>query len=51
MARVMNGFSWKLENFKAAVALHFAYYNLVKFHSTISPLTAVRAYVLSEAKK
>lgn len=28
-------FQKKLENFKAAIALHFAYYNLVKIHKTI----------------
>jgi len=35
LARLTNAFSKKLENFKAAVALHFAYYNLVKIHKTI----------------
>ncbi|HTB63339.1 MAG TPA: IS1 family transposase [Opitutales bacterium] len=44
-ARLTNGFSKKLENFKAAVALHFAYYNLVKFHSTIRCTPAMAAGV------
>ena len=35
LTRLTNAFSKKLENFKAAVALHFAYYNFVKIHSTI----------------
>lgn len=35
LARLTLGFSKKLENFEAAVALHFAYYNLVKSHSSI----------------
>ncbi len=35
LTRLTNGFSKKLENFQAAIALHFAYYNFVKVHSTI----------------
>ena len=35
LTRLTNAFSKKLENFKAAVALHFAYYNFVKVHSSI----------------
>jgi IS1 family transposase len=35
LTRLTNAFSKKLENFKAAIALHFAYYNLVKIHKTI----------------
>jgi len=43
LTRLTNGFSKKLENFQAAIALHFAYYNFVKVHSTIrtSPAMAV----------
>ena len=33
--RLTNAFSKKLENLKAAVALHFAYYNFVRIHSTL----------------
>lgn len=33
LARLTLGFSKKLENFRAATALHFAYYNFVKVHS------------------
>jgi hypothetical protein len=35
--------SKKLENFEAAVALHFAYYNFVKRHSTIRCTPAMAA--------
>lgn len=35
LTRLTNAFSKKLENFRAAVALHFAYYNFVKVHSSI----------------
>jgi IS1 family transposase len=43
LTRLTNGFSKKLENFQAAIALHFAYYNFVKIHSTVrtSPAMAV----------
>ena len=35
LTRLTNAFSKKLENFKAATALHFAYYNFVKIHSSL----------------
>lgn len=35
LTRLTLGFSKKLENFEAAVALHFAYYNLCKIHKTL----------------
>jgi IS1 family transposase len=35
LTRLTYAFSKKLENFEAAVALHFAYYNFVKNHRTI----------------
>ncbi len=35
MARLTLAFSKRLPNFKAAIALHLAYYNLVKTHVTI----------------
>ena len=45
LTRLTNAFSKKLENFKAAVGLNFAYYNLVKIHTTIrmTPALAVGA--------
>jgi IS1 family transposase len=45
LSRLTNAYSKKLENFEAAVALHFAYYNLVKFHSTIRCTPAMAAGV------
>ncbi|MCK6470252.1 MAG: IS1 family transposase [Planctomycetes bacterium] len=41
LTRLTNAFSKKLANFKAAVALHFAYYNLVKRHATIKTTPAL----------
>ena len=37
--RLTNAFSKKLENLKAAVALHFAHYNLVRGHKTLHGAT------------
>ncbi len=45
LTRLTYAFSKKLENFKAAVALHFAYYNFVKRHSTIRCTPAMAAGV------
>jgi IS1 family transposase len=47
LTRLTNAFSKKLENFKAAVALHFAYYNFVKIHSTIRVTPAMALGVSS----
>lgn len=41
--RLTNGYSKKLENLKAAVALHFAHYNLVRPHGTIRVTPAMEA--------
>jgi hypothetical protein len=35
LTRLTNAFSKKLENFKAAIALNLAYYNLSKTHGAI----------------
>jgi IS1 family transposase len=43
LTRLTHAFSKKRENFEAAVALHFAYYNLVKRHSTIRVTPALEA--------
>lgn len=43
--RLTNGFSKKVENHRAAVALHFAHYNFVRLHSTIQCTPAVAAGV------
>lgn len=43
LTRLTNAFSKKLENFKAAVALNFAYYNFCKRHATIRCTPAMEA--------
>lgn len=43
--RLTLAFSKKFENFKAAVALHFAYYNLVRRHNTLRCTPAMAAGV------
>lgn len=45
LTRLTLAFSKKLENFEAAVALHFAYYNFVKIHSTVRCTPAMAAGV------
>lgn len=49
LTRLTNAFSKKLENFKAAVALNFAYYNLVKVNTAIKTTPAVAAGVENQA--
>jgi hypothetical protein len=51
LARLTLGFSKKLENFKAATALHFAYYNFVKTHSSIRCTPAMALGVSSRLWK
>jgi IS1 family transposase len=43
LTRLTNGFSKKADNLKAAVSLHFAYYNFVRNHSTIKTTPAIAA--------
>jgi IS1 family transposase len=43
--RLTNGFSKKLENLKAAIALHFAHYNFVRIHQTLRITPAMAAGV------
>lgn len=45
LARLTLAFSKKLENFEAAVGLHFAYYNFVKTHKTLRCTPAMAAGV------
>jgi IS1 family transposase len=45
LTRLTYAFSKKLENFEAAVALHFAYYNFVKRHGTLRCTPAMAAGV------
>jgi len=47
LSRLTNAFSKKLENFKAAVALHYGYYNLVKMHKSIRCTPAMAAGVVT----
>ena len=47
MSRLTNAFSKKFENFSAAVALHYAYYNLVRFHKAIRCTPAMAAGVVN----
>lgn len=41
LTRLTNAFSKKLDSFKAAVALHFAYYNFVRMHKTLRMTPAI----------
>jgi len=43
LARLTLAFSKKFENFRAAVALHLAYYNLVKTYGTLRCTPAMAA--------
>jgi len=43
--RLTNAFSKKLENLKAAVALHFAHYNFVRIHGSLRVTPAMAAGV------
>jgi len=43
LTRLTYAFSKKIENFEAAVALHFAYYNLVLRHGTTRCTPAMAA--------
>jgi IS1 family transposase len=43
--RLTNAFSKKLENLKAAVAIHFAYYNFVRIHQSLRITPAMAAGV------
>src|SRR6185436_14528695 len=45
LTRLTYAFSKKLENFEAAVALHFAYYNLCPTHGSLKMTPAMRAGV------
>jgi hypothetical protein len=42
-AQLTNAFSKKLDNLKAACALHFAYYNFCRIHQTLRVTPAMEA--------
>ena len=43
--RLTNGFSTKVANHEASIALHFMYYNFVKIHKTLKCTPAMAAGV------
>jgi IS1 family transposase/transposase-like protein len=43
MTRLTNAFSKKLDNLKAAIALHFAFYNFARIHKTLRCTPAMEA--------
>ena len=43
--RLTNAFSKKIENLRAAVAVHFAHYNFVRIHRTLRVTPAMAAGV------
>lgn len=48
LSRLTNAFSKKFENFKAAIGLHFAYYNFVKRHGTLRMTPAMAAGITND---
>ncbi len=46
--RLTDAYSKKLENLKAAVALHFGYYNFVRIHHSLKVTPAMEAGVTSQ---
>lgn len=45
LTRLTNAFSKKLENHKAAIALHFAYYNFCRIHQTLRVTPAMESKI------
>ena len=50
LSRLTNPFSKKFGNFRGAVALHYAYYNFVKFNSAVRCPPAMAAGVQNSAR-
>jgi hypothetical protein len=50
LTRLTNAFSKKLENLQAAVALHFAHYNLVRLYKTLRVTPAMAANVTDRVR-
>ena len=51
MTRLTNAFSKKLDNLKAACALHFAYYNFCRIHQSLRVTPAMEAGIADHAWK
>lgn len=51
MTRLTNAFSKKADNLKAAVSLHFAYYNFVRVHGSIKTTPALAAGIVDRKWK
>ncbi len=51
LSRLTNAFSKKRENFDAAIALHYAYYNFCKVHGTVRCTPAMEAGIESSQWK
>jgi len=49
MTRLTNAFSKKLDNLKAARALHFAYYNFCRIHQCLRVTPAMKAGLADHA--
>ncbi len=49
LTRLTYAFSKKWENLRAALALHFAYYNFCRFHGTIKATPAIAAGIADRA--
>src|SRR6266513_5676083 len=47
--RLTNAFSKKLSHLKAALTLHFAYYNFCRIHSSIKTTPAIKAGITDHA--
>ena len=45
LTRLTNAFSKKLENHKAAIALHFFHYNFMRIHSSLRVTPAMQAKI------
>jgi IS1 family transposase len=48
LTRLTNGFSKKLDNLKAALYLHFAYYNFVRIHLSLRVTPAMEAGITNQ---
>ena len=48
LARPTNGFSKKIDNHRAAIALHFAHYNFCRIHQTLRVTPAMEAGITAK---